>query len=70
MVYLAVSFAFGFQGRNFVVEDLKALEPDVIMLIVFVRTNVMGYRLRRPAFFNTGRSHCFVGAKVQRGLFW
>ena len=50
MVCLAVSSSFGFQGRNSVDEDRKALEPDVIMLIVVVRINVMGHGLRRPAF--------------------
>ena len=49
MVCLAVSSAFGFQGRNSVDEDRKALELDV-MLIVVVRINVMGHVLRRPAF--------------------
>ena len=70
MVCLAVSSAFGFQGCNSVDEDRKALEPDVIMLIVVVRINVMGHGLRRPAFFNTGRSRCFVGVKVRRCLVW
>ena len=36
MVCPAVRSAFGFQGRNFVHEDRKALVPDVIMLIVVV----------------------------------
>ena len=37
MVYLAVRFAFDFQGRNFVDENRKALGPDVILLIVVVK---------------------------------
>ena len=65
MVCLAVRPAFGFQGRNFVHEDRKALGPDVIMLIVVVRMNILGHGLRRPAFHNTGRSCCFVGVKVR-----
>ena len=66
-VCLAVSSAF---CRNFVDEDLEALEPDVIMLIVVVRIIAMRHGLRRPAFFNTGRSRCFVGVKVRCCLFW
>ena len=50
MVCLAVNSAFGFQGRNSVDEDRKALEPNAIMFIVVVRINVMGHGLRRPAF--------------------
>ena len=70
MVCLAVRSAFGFQGRNFVHDDRNALGPDVIMFIVVVRMNVIGYGLRRPAFYNTGRSRCFVGVMVRRCLFW
>ena len=53
MVCLAVNSAFEFQARNFVHQDRKALGPDVIMLIVVVRINVIGHGLRQPVFYNT-----------------
>ena len=74
MVCLAIKSAFEFQGlsinSNFVHENEEALGPDVIMLIVVVRMNAIGHGLRRPAFYNTGRSRCIVGVKVRRCLSW
>ena len=64
MFCLAVRSAFGFQVHNFVREDRKALVPDVIMLIVVVYI-IIGHGLRRPAFYNIGRSRNFVGVKVR-----
>ena len=46
LVCLAVRSAlFGFQGRNFVHEDRKALVPDVIMLIVVVEIIIIEHGL-------------------------
>ena len=67
MILLRSAF-FGFQGRNFVHEDRKALVPDVIMLIVVVDI-IIGHGLRPPVFYNIGRSRYFVGVKVRRCLF-
>ena len=70
MVCLAVRSAFfGFQGRNFVHEDRKALVPDVIMLIVVVEITIIEHGLKRPAFFSIGHSRYFVGVKVHHCLF-
>ena len=67
---LAVRSAFfGFQGRNFVHEDRKALVPDVIMLVVVVDIIIREHDLKRSAFYSIRRSRYFVGVKVRHRLF-
>ena len=68
MVCLAVRSAFGFQGRNFVHEDCKALVPDVIMYVVILDI-IIGRGLKPPAFYSIVPSRYFVGVKVRHYLF-